>query len=143
MKALNNKVQKKALVAKRSAPCMVMQNKFAGKYSAKPDSLRKVKILTKRVPSKELCELCCVENKCVWFQWKVRRDDWKTQRPIVFSEYISTRPPSSEKCAVGIVSRKKIGRLATTQLRYLHCWYLSTTTRRGSTREIKCVKLIF
>ena len=32
MRALNKKVQKKALVQKRSAACMVMQNKFTGVF---------------------------------------------------------------------------------------------------------------
>jgi hypothetical protein len=45
LKALKDKVQKKALVQKRSVIwCTVMQNKFAGKYSPIPDTfLRKVK----------------------------------------------------------------------------------------------------
>jgi hypothetical protein len=72
LKALNDKVQKKALVQKkkkalvqkRSAICTVMQNKFAGKYSPIPDTLRKVKIPTKCVSPKDLCKLC-VENRCV------------------------------------------------------------------------------
>jgi hypothetical protein len=64
LNALNDKVQKKALIQKRSFICTVMQNKFAGKYSPIPDTLRKVKNPTKCVSPKDLCKLC-VENRCV------------------------------------------------------------------------------
>jgi hypothetical protein len=41
LKALNDKMQEKTLVQKRRHICTVMQNKFAGKYSAIPGDLEK------------------------------------------------------------------------------------------------------
>jgi hypothetical protein len=144
LRALHNKVQKKALVQKRSAIYTVMQNKFAGKYSPIPDTLRKVKIPTKCVSPKDLCKLC-VENRCVLVSMesvKRRLEDPMHLRPIVFSTCISIRP-LPERRTGRIVSRKRVGGLATTLPRHLLCWYLSTTTRRDSMRKREYIKLIF
>ncbi len=126
MTALNKKLQKKALVQKRSAIYTVMQNKFTG------DCLIWTKVWEINMESNAMLFLfLCALKTCAGFvwttnvfclRWRVSRESGRTPRPIAFSTCISTRLPSAT-CAGRNVYQRKMSGLEAAPWRHLPCWF--------------------